>query len=109
VLFRSRWHAASSGWRYELAGVPHVRVASVAGPGERGWAEGREARRDWRLSAPALDHPANSYLRSQLVRCTLRARHGRTSSLPAPEGAGLDSVVEVASCRGRLCRGRGLV
>src|SRR5690606_39498378 len=91
-------HATSSAWRYELAGVPHVRLASVAGPGERGWAVGREARRDRRPSAPARALPANSYLRTQLVRCTLRARHGRTSLLPAPEGAGLDSVVAVASC-----------
>src|SRR5690606_29585162 len=28
--------------------------------------------------------PANSYLRTQLVRCTLRARRGRTSSLACP-------------------------
>src|SRR5690606_39895098 len=58
-------HATSSARRYELAGVPHVRLASVAGPGERGWAVGREARRDRRPAAPARAPPATSYLPTQ--------------------------------------------
>jgi len=95
---RTRTSAPSSyGARYELGTEVRARRCAGWGWGPDAAVEGAASRRvhGWRVGrsgglAPPRPRshrpgtPANSYLRTQLVRCTLRARRGRTSSLACP-------------------------
>src|SRR5690606_6208999 len=80
---RARYGATSSSeWVVARAGVraggwPGDAPAGRAGPG---W--GTRAPGTGQAPAPPQPRLANSYSRAQLVRCTVRARYGATSSRP---------------------------
>src|SRR5690606_33549754 len=104
---RARYGATSSSeWVVARAGVraggwPGDAPAGRAGPG---W--GTRAPETGQAPAPPQPRLANSYSRAQLVRCTVRARYGATSSRPRRIHGG--STADPGQAAPGLCRpGRG--